>query len=284
MPKGVVLHRQDRAGLRRLRGAGDDPHRRGRPCSTSHPPPATWFQWFTFAWASVLGLVSGARCWASRSRWCPRTARAPARRLGRSCSCSSSPPGVFFVFSQLPQWMQVFASFFPLKWLTQAMRSVFLPRLRPDARGGRLVGGAGQVRRRAGCLVRGRAGAQPGLLPLDPSRLELTLPIRHAPAGAPGRSRRHHGAVPAWGSFSYVFGPLDGRRADRAVRRDPALGVQPRVVRGRGGAARPEPTTSTGSWCRSRRRPRTSRARCCGAGSRTAACVPTSPPPPTGRG
>ncbi len=35
--------------------------------------------------------------------------------------------GVFFVFSQLPHWMQVFASFFPLKWLTQAMRSVFLP-------------------------------------------------------------------------------------------------------------------------------------------------------------
>ena len=35
--------------------------------------------------------------------------------------------GVFFVFSQLPHWMQVFASFFPLKWLTQGMRSVFLP-------------------------------------------------------------------------------------------------------------------------------------------------------------
>ena len=35
--------------------------------------------------------------------------------------------GEGFVFSQLPHWMQVFASFFPLKWLTQGMRSVFLP-------------------------------------------------------------------------------------------------------------------------------------------------------------
>ena len=35
--------------------------------------------------------------------------------------------GVFFVFSDLPQWMQNFASIFPLKWMTQAMRSVFLP-------------------------------------------------------------------------------------------------------------------------------------------------------------
>jgi ABC-2 type transport system permease protein len=35
--------------------------------------------------------------------------------------------GVFFVFSTLPQWMQQFAALFPLKWLTQGMRSVFLP-------------------------------------------------------------------------------------------------------------------------------------------------------------
>jgi len=35
--------------------------------------------------------------------------------------------GVFFVFTELPHWMQVFASFFPLKWLTQGMRYVFLP-------------------------------------------------------------------------------------------------------------------------------------------------------------
>jgi ABC-2 type transport system permease protein len=35
--------------------------------------------------------------------------------------------GVFFVFSQLPGWMQQFAALFPLKWMTQGMRYVFLP-------------------------------------------------------------------------------------------------------------------------------------------------------------
>jgi ABC-2 type transport system permease protein len=35
--------------------------------------------------------------------------------------------GVFFVFTQLPGWMQQVAAIFPLKWLTQGMRSVFLP-------------------------------------------------------------------------------------------------------------------------------------------------------------
>jgi ABC-2 type transport system permease protein len=35
--------------------------------------------------------------------------------------------GVFFIFTDLPQWMQQIAAIFPLKWLTQGMRSVFLP-------------------------------------------------------------------------------------------------------------------------------------------------------------
>jgi ABC-2 type transport system permease protein len=35
--------------------------------------------------------------------------------------------GVFFVSSDLPPWMQTVASVFPLKWLAQGMRSVFLP-------------------------------------------------------------------------------------------------------------------------------------------------------------
>jgi ABC-2 type transport system permease protein len=35
--------------------------------------------------------------------------------------------GIFFVYSALPAWMQNVASVFPLKWLAQGMRSVFLP-------------------------------------------------------------------------------------------------------------------------------------------------------------
>ena len=35
--------------------------------------------------------------------------------------------GVFFIFTDLPGWMQQVAAIFPLKWLTQGMRSIFLP-------------------------------------------------------------------------------------------------------------------------------------------------------------
>ena len=88
--------------------------------------PQTTLQWFTFLWASVLGLV-GCTLLGIAFSVVPKT--------GKGASAVATPivlvlqftSGVFFVFSQLPQWMQTFASLFPLKWLAQAMRSVFLP-------------------------------------------------------------------------------------------------------------------------------------------------------------
>ncbi len=35
--------------------------------------------------------------------------------------------GVFFVYDDLPAWMRNIAELFPLKWMAQGMRSVFLP-------------------------------------------------------------------------------------------------------------------------------------------------------------
>jgi ABC-2 type transport system permease protein len=35
--------------------------------------------------------------------------------------------GVYFTYGQLPSWMHAIASVFPLKWMAQGMRSVFLP-------------------------------------------------------------------------------------------------------------------------------------------------------------
>ena len=88
--------------------------------------PQTALQWFTFVWASVLGLI-GCTLLGIAFSVVPKT--------GKGASAVATPivlvlqftSGVFFVFSQLPQWMQTFASLFPLKWLAQAMRSVFLP-------------------------------------------------------------------------------------------------------------------------------------------------------------
>jgi ABC-2 type transport system permease protein len=88
--------------------------------------PKTSFQYFTFAWVSVLGLITCTLLGIAYS---------VVPRHGRGASAVVAPvvivlqfiSGVFFVFTDLPTWMQNFASIFPLRWLAQAMRSVFLP-------------------------------------------------------------------------------------------------------------------------------------------------------------
>jgi ABC-2 type transport system permease protein len=88
--------------------------------------PSTATQWFTFAWASLLGLVSCTLLGIAFSV-VPKNGKGASAVVSPIVLVLQFTSGVFFVFSQLPHWMQVFASFFPLKWLTQAMRSVFLP-------------------------------------------------------------------------------------------------------------------------------------------------------------
>lgn len=82
--------------------------------------------WATFAWVSLLGVTSGTLLGIAFSS---------VPRSGKSAAAVVTPPllilqfisGVFFVFTQLPGWMQDLASLFPLKWVAQGMRSVFLP-------------------------------------------------------------------------------------------------------------------------------------------------------------
>ena len=88
--------------------------------------PSTTLQWFTFLWASLLGLVSCTLLGIAFSV-VPKNGRGASAIVAPIVLVLQFTSGVFFVFNQLPQWMQVFASFFPLKWLAQAMRSVFLP-------------------------------------------------------------------------------------------------------------------------------------------------------------
>jgi len=83
-------------------------------------------KWLTFAWIILLGSACSTVLGIAFST---------VPKSGRGASAVVSPiviilqffSGVFFVFSQLPGWMQQFAALFPLKWLTQGMRSVFLP-------------------------------------------------------------------------------------------------------------------------------------------------------------
>lgn len=88
--------------------------------------PSSTEKWFRFTWLVFLGSICSTIL---------GIAFAAVPKNGRGASAVVSPiviilqffSGVFFVFSTLPKWMQDFAALFPLKWLTQGMRSVFLP-------------------------------------------------------------------------------------------------------------------------------------------------------------
>ena len=83
-------------------------------------------KWLTFTWILILGTACATALGVAFSA---------VPKNGRGASAIVSPvvivlqffSGVFFVFTQLPGWMQQVAAIFPLKWLTQGMRSVFLP-------------------------------------------------------------------------------------------------------------------------------------------------------------
>lgn len=88
--------------------------------------PTTSFAIFTFVWVSILGLIAWTLLGIAYSV-VPKQGRGAAALVSPVVLVLQFTSGVFFVFSDLPAWMQTFASLFPLKWLTQAMRSVFLP-------------------------------------------------------------------------------------------------------------------------------------------------------------
>lgn len=90
------------------------------------PLPTDPGRWWTFAWVFALGTAAGAVCGVAYSS-VPRSGRSASSVVIPVVLVLQFVSGVFFRFDQLPTWMQQAASLFPLKWLTQGMRSVFLP-------------------------------------------------------------------------------------------------------------------------------------------------------------
>lgn len=88
--------------------------------------PDTAAKWLTFGWVSVLGITACTLCGIAYSSLV-RTGRAGPAVVTPIALVLQFISGVFFVFTDLPTWMQKVASLFPLKWMCQGMRSVFLP-------------------------------------------------------------------------------------------------------------------------------------------------------------
>lgn len=90
------------------------------------PMPADAGRWLTLGWVALLGMLAGTVLGIAISPFVGSARAASAGITGFSVVLQFFS-GVFFVFAELPAWMQQVAAFFPLKWLTQGMRSVFLP-------------------------------------------------------------------------------------------------------------------------------------------------------------
>ncbi len=90
------------------------------------PLPEDPANWWTFAWVFAFGVLTSAILGIALSA---------VPRSGKSANAVVIPivlvlqfiSGVYLRFSDLPEWLQNVAAVFPLKWMAQGMRSVFLP-------------------------------------------------------------------------------------------------------------------------------------------------------------
>jgi ABC-2 type transport system permease protein len=88
--------------------------------------PSDPSHWLNFLWIFVLGTASGSVLGIAFSV-VPKSGKAASAVVTPVVLLLQFMSGVYFVYSSLPAWMRTVAEVFPLKWLAQGMRSVFLP-------------------------------------------------------------------------------------------------------------------------------------------------------------
>jgi ABC-2 type transport system permease protein len=88
--------------------------------------PTSAASWGTFSWVFLLGVASGTVLGIAYS-----SLASSARSVGAIVLAPTLVlqfiSGVYFAFTDLPDWLKQVASVFPLKWIAQGMRSVFFP-------------------------------------------------------------------------------------------------------------------------------------------------------------
>ena len=88
--------------------------------------PTASENWLTFAWVFLLGVITSAVLGIAVSG-IPRTGKSATAVIIPIALVLQFISGVYLSFAQLPEWLQNVASIFPLKWMAQGMRAVFLP-------------------------------------------------------------------------------------------------------------------------------------------------------------
>ena len=90
------------------------------------PAPSTPGRWLTLLWVLGLGVAACSLLAVAFTAAIPNS-RSAAAIVTPVYLVLQFISGVVFPYNQLPRWMQSLAAFFPLKWMAQGLRSVFLP-------------------------------------------------------------------------------------------------------------------------------------------------------------
>ncbi|MFF1250960.1 ABC transporter permease [Pseudarthrobacter sp. NPDC058329] len=90
------------------------------------PLPADIGQWLLVGALMVLATAAWATM-AIAFTSIPKSAQSASTLAVLPVLLLSFTSGVYFPFSQLPEWLQSVTNFFPLRWTASALRSVFLP-------------------------------------------------------------------------------------------------------------------------------------------------------------
>ena len=120
-----VLPRQDRAGRRHERAADRHPARPVRAAPRRRPPGQR--RGLAAIPVDLPARLGGGTVLGIAFSVFPKSARSAAAIVTPIVLILQFISGVFFVFYDLPSWMQQIGAMFPLKWLAQGMRSVFFP-------------------------------------------------------------------------------------------------------------------------------------------------------------
>ncbi len=88
--------------------------------------PASAGRWWTFAWVFVLGTIACTLLGIAASS-VPRSARSATAVITLPFVVLQFISGVYVPFTLVPPWLRDIGSIFPLKWICQGLRSVFLP-------------------------------------------------------------------------------------------------------------------------------------------------------------
>ncbi|MEV5704243.1 ABC transporter permease [Actinoallomurus sp. NPDC052274] len=89
-------------------------------------PPSTPERWLTFAWVFVGGVTVCTLLGIAISS-VPRSGRSAAAVLNVPYLVLQFISGVYFTFGDLPSGVQQAGALFPLKWISQGLRSALLP-------------------------------------------------------------------------------------------------------------------------------------------------------------